>query len=85
MNRPPAPPPPAPDLDAITYIEHDGESIRSGRRRFVWWDHVLWWRTYTVGGFDGYRTLTGRRLPCDTMEKAVRRHDLRDEIRRLSR
>jgi hypothetical protein len=81
----PEPPPPEPDLDAIIGIEQYTASIMSGDRRFVWWDRALWWRTYRPGGFDGYRTLTGRRLPCATMEQAVRRPDMRDEIRQLSR
>ncbi len=60
------------------------ERTGSGDRRFVWWDHALWWRTYTPGGYDGYRTLR-RRLNCGTLETAVRRPDMRDEIRRLAR
>ncbi len=84
MTEPPEPPPYDPDLDVIIGIEQYTDDIRSGERRFVFWDRALWWRTYTVGGFDGYRTLAGRRLPCDTLEKAVRRPDLKAEIRRLS-
>lgn len=53
-------------------------------RRFHWWDRSLWWRSYREGGFDGYRTLTGRRLPCDTMLAALTRPGSRAEIRRLS-
>ena len=53
-------------------------------RRFHWWDRSLWWRTYTVGGFDGYRTLLSRRLPCGTMVTALKRASMRDEIRRLA-
>lgn len=53
--------------------------------RVLWWDRSLWWRTYTVGGYDGYRTLTRRRLPCAMMDTALRRPDMRDEIRRLAR
>ena len=53
-------------------------------RRFHWWDGSLWWRTYTVGGFDGYRTLLGRRLACATMVTALKRPDMRDEIRGLA-
>ena len=82
---PPEPPAFKPNLDAIIGIEQHTDDIRSGDRRFVIWDRTLWWRTYTPGGFDGYRTLSGRRLPCGTMERAVRRPDLAGEIRRLSR
>lgn len=53
--------------------------------RFIWWDRSLWWRTYTPGGFDGYRTARGRKLPCATMETALRRPDMAGEIRRLAR
>ena len=42
-------------------------AIVLGKRRFVWWDGALWWRTYTEGGYDGYRTAGGRRLPCATL------------------
>jgi hypothetical protein len=52
--------------------------------RLAWWDRSLWWRTYHVGGYDGWRTLTGRRLPCAMMGTARRRPDMRDEIRRLA-
>lgn len=48
------------------------------------WDHSLWWRTYQPGGYDGYRTITGRRLPCATMATALQRPDMHDEIRRLA-
>lgn len=89
---PPAPPPFDPELDAIIGIEAYTDDILSGDRRFVWWDRSLWWRTQTPGGFDGYRTLTGRRLPCATLETAVRRTswgglsaELATEVRRLSR
>ena len=87
MTGHPEPPPFDPDLDAIIGIEQYTDDIRTGDRRFVIWDHRIWWRTYREGGFDGYRTLfqPHRRLPCDTMEKAVRRPDLKAEIRRLSR
>lgn len=54
-------------------------------RHFTWWDGSLWWRTYTPGGYDGYRALRGRKLPCATMETALRRPELRGEIRRLAR
>ena len=47
------------------------ETITAGRRRFVWWDGALWWRTYHEGGFDGYRTLTGRRLACGALAQRV--------------
>jgi hypothetical protein len=60
------------------------DAVGHGTRRFVIWDGAVWWRTYTVGGFDGYRTLTGRRLPCGTLETALRRPDMAEEIRRLS-
>jgi hypothetical protein len=71
----------------LGYIEQYTEDIGTGDRRFVIWDNRIWWRTYCEGGFDGYRTWLPpvRRLPCDTLEKAVRRPDMRDEIRRLSR
>ena len=45
--------------------------IAAGKRRVVWWDGALWWRTYREGGFDGYRTLTGRRLACGALAAAV--------------
>jgi len=44
------------------------EAIRRGRRRFVWCRRRLWWRSYTVGGFDGYRS-GRRRVPCDTLAR----------------
>ena len=53
-------------------------------KRFCWWDGSLWWRTYTPGGFDGYRTLRCRKLPCATMETALRRPDMHDDIRRVA-
>lgn len=59
--------------------------VRDGRRRFVFWDRMLWWRTYREGGFDGYRTLAGRRLPCGAMETALRCPDLAAEAKRASR
>lgn len=52
--------------------------------RAIWWDRSIWWRTYRQGGYDGYRTLAGRRLPCATMETALRRPDMKAEIRRLA-
>jgi hypothetical protein len=58
--------------------------IFSGQRHFVWWDRALWWRTYHPGGYDGYRTITGRRLPCATLDTAMRRPDMHAEIRKLS-
>lgn len=85
MTTPAVPPPPDPDLDAIVGIEQYTADIRTGKRRLVLWDHAVWWRSYREGGFDGYRTLSGRRLPCGTLETAVRRPDMADEIRRLSR
>lgn len=53
--------------------------------RIKWWDRSLWWRTYQEGGFDGWRTVRGRRLNCQTMEIALRDPELRSEIRILSR
>jgi hypothetical protein len=53
-------------------------------RRFHWWDGALWWYSYSVGGFEGYRTPGGRRLPCATMAEALRDPSRRDEIRRLA-
>ena len=53
-------------------------------RRFHWWDGALWWRTYTPGGFDGYRTTGGRKLPCATMETAINRPDMADLVRQLA-
>jgi hypothetical protein len=84
LADPVEPPPYDPVLDAIVGIEQNTAPIREGTRRFVWWDRALWWRTYREGGFDGYRTLAGRRLPCGTLETAVRRPDMADEIRGLS-
>ena len=52
--------------------------------RLYWWDRSLWWRTYRVGGYDGYRTLLGCRLACAAMETALRRPDLRDELRKVA-
>lgn len=48
-----------------------------------WWDRSLWFRVYTPGGYDGWRTLAGRRMPCDTMRAALAHPDWRDDIRRL--
>jgi hypothetical protein len=53
-------------------------------RRFHWWDRSLWWRTYTPGGFDGYRTADGRKLACATMQTAITRPDMADPIRTLA-
>jgi hypothetical protein len=53
-------------------------------RRFEWLDGSLWWRSCTPGGFDGYRTIRGRMLPCATMETALCVPGMRDEIRRLA-
>jgi hypothetical protein len=50
-----------------------------------WWDGAAWWRTYREGGFDGWRTIGGRRLPCDTMFAALNAPHLHDEISRMSR
>lgn len=60
--------------------------VAGGRvlKRFHWWDGALWWYSYHVGGYEGYRTLTGRRLPCATMADALRNPALHDEIRRSS-
>ena len=60
------------------------EAIWKGLRRLVWWDGSLWWRSYRPGGFDGYRTLRHRKLPCATLAIAIKRPDMRDEIRRLA-
>lgn len=49
------------------------------------WDGALWWRTYREGDFDGWRTISGRRLPCDTMLAALNAPHLHDEISRMSR
>lgn len=49
------------------------------------WDGALWWRTYREGGFDGWRTVSGRRMPCDTMLAALTAPHLHDEISRISR
>lgn len=49
-----------------------------------WWDGALWFRTYSPGGYDGYKTISGRKLPCGTLATAIRRPDMHDEIRRLS-
>lgn len=46
------------------------ERVGRGTRRLVWWDGALWWRTYEVGGFDGYRTLR-RRLACGALAQRM--------------
>ena len=48
------------------------------------WDGSLWFRTYSPGGYDGYRTIGGRKLPCATLATAIERPDMRDEIRRMA-
>lgn len=53
--------------------------------RLRWWDGTLWWRTCREGGFDGWRTIRSRRLPCDAMAAALTRPRLHGEIRRLSK
>ncbi|MCW2720704.1 hypothetical protein [Pseudonocardia sp.] len=53
-------------------------------KRLLWWDRSIWWRTYRQGGYDGFRTITGRRLPCATMDTALRRPELRSDIRLLA-
>lgn len=58
--------------------------LRPSEWRLHWWDRSIWWRTYQEGGYDGYRTLLGRRLACATMATALERPDMRDEIRRLA-
>lgn len=60
------------------------QAVIAGKRRLVWWDGALWYRTCHAGGFDGYRTMTGRRLPCATLATALRRPDMRLEIRKLA-
>lgn len=54
------------------------------RKRPHWWDGALWFRVYTPGGFDGWRTVAGRKMPCDTMFAALTAPHLRDEIRRMT-
>jgi hypothetical protein len=51
-----------------------------------WWDRALWFRSYTPGGYDGWRTPGGRKLPCATMHQAVSdpSPDLQDLIRRIA-
>jgi hypothetical protein len=50
-----------------------------------WWDGSLWWRTYREGGFDGWRTIGRRRMPCDTMFAALTIPHLHGEISRMTR
>jgi len=52
--------------------------------RPIWWDGSLWFRSYREGGFDGWRTIGGRKLSCDTMFAALNAPHLRDEIRRMA-
>lgn len=54
-------------------------------RRPAWWDGSLWFRVYREGGYDGWRTIGGRRMPCDTMFVALAAPHLRDDIRRMIR
>jgi hypothetical protein len=54
-------------------------------QRPQWWDGAVWFRAYTPGGFDGWRTIGGRRLPCDTMFAALNAPHLHSEISRMSR
>lgn len=43
-----------------------------GKQRFVWWDHRLWYRTYTEGGYDGYQIAFSRkRLPCGELARRI--------------
>lgn len=44
--------------------------IELGQLRFVWIARTLWIRTYREGGYDGYRTLRGRRDVCDNIARA---------------
>lgn len=44
--------------------------IELGHRRLVWVGRTLWIRTYREGGFDGYRTLAGRRTVCGNVARA---------------
>ena len=50
-----------------------------------YWDNTIWWRTYQPGGYDGYRTIGGRKLPCATLATALSKPEMREEIRSLSR
>ena len=50
------------------------DDIMSGERRWVVWDHKIWWRYYREGGFDGYRVLfqPHLKLPCGVLARRVR-------------
>jgi len=61
----------------------DGMTLTPREWRIHWWDRTLWWCTYHEGGFDGYRTIGGRKLPCATMATALERPDMRGEIKAL--
>lgn len=50
----------------------DYERVALGRKRFVWHDGTLWFRTYTEGGYDGYRTLFGRMAPCGHLADRIK-------------
>lgn len=63
------------------WVDHMGNH-RTELRALEFWDGSLWYRTYTPGGFDGYRTIGGRMLPCATMETVLCVPSMRDEIRR---
>ena len=52
-------------------------------KRPRWWDGSLWFRAYREGGFDGWRTIGGRRMACDTMFTALTAPHMHDEIRQL--
>lgn len=54
--------------------------VELGRPRFVWVGRTLWIRTYREGGYDGYRTIWGRRDVCDNIARALR-HQLKREQR----
>lgn len=47
------------------------DAVRLGRKRVVWHDGTLWFRTYTEGGYDGYRTLFGRMAPCGELARRM--------------
>lgn len=55
------------------------------RSRPVWWDGALWFRIYTPGGFDGYRTITDRRLACSTLRQVTKNPALHGEVSQMSR